>query len=105
MRFRREQHLELLTFGRVDRQIFVELFGPLVGLEDEWRSQGAREEEVSLEAFDWDDVPTIDCGGDMGPRKDQQPLILEETLEYRLERDHLGRTVKLLKGRAAIGLP
>jgi len=62
MRFRREQYLELLTFGRVDRQIFVELFGPLVGLEDEWRSQGARKEEVSLEAFDWDDVPTIDCG-------------------------------------------
>jgi hypothetical protein len=105
MRFHREQYLELLTFERVDRQMFVELFGPLVGLEDEWRSQGAREEEVSLEAFDWYYVPTIDCGGDMGPRKDQQPLVLEETVEYRLERDHLGRTVQLLKEKATIGLP
>ena len=105
MQFLREQYLELLTFGRAERQMFVELFGPLVGLEDEWREQGAQEEEISLEAFDWDYVPVIDCGGDMGPRKEREPLVLEDTAEYRLERDHLGRTVKLLKGRATIGLP
>ena len=105
MQFLREQYLELLTFGRAERQMFVELFGPLVGLEDEWREQGAQEEEISLEAFDWDYVPVIDCGGDMGPRKEREPLVLEDTAEYRLERDHLGRTVKLLKGKATIGLP
>jgi uroporphyrinogen-III decarboxylase len=105
MRFAREQYLELLTFGRVERQMFVELFGPLVGLEEEWRRQGAREDEISLEAFDWDWVPVTDCGGELGPRRDHEPLVLEETADYRLERDHLGRTVKLLKGMATIGLP
>ena len=41
MRWSREEYIELMTFGSVERQMFVELFGPLVGLEEEWRKQGA----------------------------------------------------------------
>ena len=39
------------------RPIFVELFGPLVGLEEKWRKQGVSEEEINMVAFDWDYVP------------------------------------------------
>ena len=32
MKFSKEQYIELMTFGHVERQMFVELFGPLIGL-------------------------------------------------------------------------
>ena len=41
MRFHREHYLDLMTFGHAPRPMFCELFGPLVGLADEWRAQGA----------------------------------------------------------------
>jgi len=105
MRFHREQYLDLLGFRGAVRPMFVELFGPLVGLEEEWRAQGAAEDEISMEAFDWDWVPTAPCGGVTGLFGAPPSRVLSETAEYRLERDGLGRTVKLPKGYATIGLP
>lgn len=54
MQFSRDENLGLLTSRSVERQMFVELFGLLVGLEDEWRAQGATQEEMDPVAFDWD---------------------------------------------------
>ncbi|MBI2439985.1 MAG: hypothetical protein HYV35_01285 [Lentisphaerae bacterium] len=105
MRFSREQYIELKTFGRVERQMFVELFGPLVGLAQEWRAQGATEEEISLVAFDWDYVPLAHCGGHTGAMGGSEPKVIEDTPEYRLEKDCLGRTLKLFKKSATIPLP
>ncbi len=105
MRFDRERYLALHTFGAADRPMFVETMGPLVGLEEEWKAQGASDDELSLRAFDWDYVPRSGCGGFMLPRGDGVTTLIEETAEYRLERDHLGRTVKLMKGKATIPLP
>lgn len=105
MRWRREQYLDLVTFGQADRPMFVELFGPLVGLPDEWREQGATQDEIDLVAFDWDYVPVVRCGGDTGFRGEDRSEVLEETAEHIIRRDHLGRTVKLCKGFATIGLP
>ena len=67
MRWTREQYIELMTFGQAPRPMFCELFGPLVGLDDEWREQGADEQEIAMVAFDWDYVPYVECGGDCGP--------------------------------------
>jgi hypothetical protein len=39
--------------------MFSELFGPLVGLSQEWTAQGASREELDLTAFDWDYVPYV----------------------------------------------
>jgi uroporphyrinogen-III decarboxylase len=105
MRFTREQYIDLLTFGPVERQMFVELFGPLVGVEEEWRRQGARDGELTLEDFDWDYVETTGCGGTTGAFPRAQPTVIEETAEYRVERDYLGRTVKLFTSMATISLP
>jgi uroporphyrinogen-III decarboxylase len=105
VRWHREKYLELMTFGRVERQMFVELFGPLVGLDAEWRAQGATPEEIDLVAFDWDYVDTVGCGGSCGPRGGAPEVVLEETDEYLLKRDRLGRTMKLCKGVATIALP
>ena len=68
MQFTRERYLELMTFGQFERQMFVELFGPLIGLDEEWRGQGASADELSLVAFDWDRVATTGCGGHTGWR-------------------------------------
>ncbi len=105
MRFTREEYLELLTFGHVERQMFVELFGPLIGLEKEWREQGATDDEINLIAFDWDYVQVIGCGGNTSAFGSKKTITIEENDEYLIQRDYLGRTVKLIKSVATIALP
>ena len=105
MKWRREDYLDLMTFGETPRPMFCELFGPLIGLAEEWRDQGANEDEIAMVGFDWDYVPYVDCGGVCGPFDAPESVVLEETDTYRIERDYLGRTVKLCKGTATIPLP
>jgi uroporphyrinogen-III decarboxylase len=105
MQFHRKQYLDLMTFGHVERPMFVELFGPLVGLEDEWRAQGATPDEISLEAFDWDYVPVVNCGAATGVFGGSTPVVLEETDEILIMRDEMGRRTKLIKRSATIPLP
>ncbi len=105
MRFTRDEYISLMTFAGTGRPMFAELFGPLVGLEDEWRRQGATEEEISLEAFDWDYVPVVQCGGATGVFGGPEPVTLEETDEFLVQRDMLGRTMKLIKRSSTIPLP
>jgi uroporphyrinogen-III decarboxylase len=105
MRFLREEYIDLMTFGPVERQMFVELFGPLVGVRDEWAAQGASPEELDLVAFDWDYVPIVDCGGNTLVHGGEPEAVLEETDEYVIERDRLGRRMKLFKNVASIPLP
>lgn len=105
MKWTGKQYVELMTFGEFERPMLCELFGPLVGLPEEWRKQGAAEDEINMVGFDWDYVPIVDCGGNCGPFGTPKPVIIEETDEYRIERDHLGRTSKLCKGTATISLP
>ncbi|MBP6506613.1 MAG: hypothetical protein KA257_03525 [Opitutaceae bacterium] len=104
MRWNREQYLDLMTFGHAPRPMFTELFGPLVGLDAEWRAQGATEAEINMTAFDWDYVPYVFCGGYtnmQGPPS----AVLEDNAERRVERDFLGREMLLLKQTATIPLP
>ena len=105
MRWSREEYIELMTFGQVKRQMFVELFGPLVGLENEWLVQGASPGEIDLIDFDFDYVPIIGCGGNTGLRGGVKPRILENTTEHLIEIDEFGRKTKLCKGKATIALP
>ena len=105
MKWTREEYIELLTFGKVNKQMFVELFGPLIGLEDEWKKQGATEDQLNLTAFDFDYVPAVGCGGNTGLFGGYERKIIEDTAEYTISRDELGRTMKLPKGFATIALP
>jgi uroporphyrinogen-III decarboxylase len=105
MQFHREEYLDIVTFGQFERQIFVELFGPLIGLEEEWLAQDASREEIDMVAFDWDWVDVVQCGGNTGLFGGQKRVVIEDTERYLIERDELGRTVKLCKGYATIPLP
>ncbi|MCG3180367.1 MAG: hypothetical protein BIFFINMI_02727 [Phycisphaerae bacterium] len=105
MKFDREYYVELMTFGRVDRPMFCELFGPLVGLDAEWRAQGASDDEIGLEAFDWDWTPFCHCPAPTGAVGLPESVVLEDNAEFAVRRDGLGRTTKLIKRSATIALP
>ena len=72
--------------------MFTELFGLLVGLDKEWIAQGATEAELSLDAFDWDYVDKVPCGGVTGFLGGVEEVVLEETDSYLIKRDRLGPT-------------
>jgi len=105
MRWDREEYISLLTYGGSERPMFTELFGLLQGLERQWREQGASDREISLEAFDFDYVRTVWCGGECGLLGGYTPETLEETAEYVISRDEYGRRSKLIKGVASLALP
>ncbi len=105
MKWHREEYLELMTFGNIQKPMFVELFGPLVGLPEEWKSQGATNGEINLTAFDYDYVAIADCGGITGLMGGFTPCVIEDNSDYRIEIDVYGRKTKLNKGYATIPLP
>ena len=101
----REDYLDHMTFRCNDRPLFTEIFGPIIGLKEEWDQQGATAEELDFSAFSYRceargsiPVNTGRCGG-------YPEEAIEETDEHRIWRDSLGRTVKLPKRVATIPLP
>ena len=101
----REEYLDHMTFRRNDRPLFTEIFGPIVGLKEEWEEQGAAPEQLDFSAFRYrcesrGHIP-VNTGKLGGP----PPQVLEETDEYLLSRDSYGRTVKMAKGVATLPLP
>ncbi len=104
MEWLRDAYLDYMTFRAAARPMLVELFGPLVGLEDEWRAQGASEDEINLTAFGFDfvrvhhvQVNTGLLGGD--------EQVLEETAEHVISRDAYGRRTRLMKGVSTLAHP
>jgi len=105
MKWTREQYLALMSDQKPERQMFTELFGPLVGLEKEWQEQGASEDELDLTAFCFDYVPVSYTGASTGLMGGFETSVLEETDDYLISHDTLGRTVKLFKKVATMPLP
>jgi hypothetical protein len=94
-----------MTFRRSDPPLFTEIFGPLIGLKEEWEAQGATPDELSFSAFRYRapaihriQVATGFFGG-------TPPEVLEETDTVRITRDGMGRTMRLQKRVATLALP
>lgn len=101
----RAEYLDYMTFQRNERPLFTEIFGPLIGLKEEWEEQGATLQELDFSAFTyrfetrgWIPIRTGRNGG-------YPEEVIEETPEHKTWRDDLGRTMKLPKAVATIGLP
>jgi uroporphyrinogen-III decarboxylase len=86
------------------RELFVELFGPLIGLEEEWAAQGASPEQIGLSTFCFDRLNVVNVPG-LGIINPLPDVTLEEDDKYLIQTDYLGRTVKLCKDSATIPLP
>jgi len=101
----REQYIAHCKYEFTGREMFCELFGPLASLEDEWRRQGATEKEIAMTAFDWDYVLKTGLAAHCGAITGRKSVILEDTPEYTISLDGLGRKMKLIKKSASIPLP
>ena len=104
MKWTREQYIDLMTYNHPERPMFSELFGPIVGLPEQWRAQGATEDMISLERFAFDYVPYTNVG-EFGPIHCPQPIVLKEDAVSYVGIDRLGRRVRLDKRTATIPLP
>ena len=105
MIWNREQYIAHCHYEFTGREMFCELFGPLHALEEEWRRQGATEKEIGMTAFDWDYVLYTHLPGNTGALTGRQEVILEDTPEYTISVDRMGRKMKLIKNSATIPLP
>jgi uroporphyrinogen-III decarboxylase len=105
MELNRKQYLDYMTFEKVDRPIFVELFGPLVGLPEEWETQGAAPDEIGMEAFGFDYVRRHNIDVNTFLLDQTEDIVLEENDEYLLTLDSLGRKMKMIKATATLPLP
>ena len=101
----RDEYLDYMTFRKNDRPLFTEIFGPIVGLKEEWERQGATLAELDFSAFKYRCesrafIPVITGRNGGYPEK-----LLEETDQYKIWYDGLGRTMKLPKGIATLAMP
>ena len=105
MQYDRDDYLNYLSGKKVDKPIFVEIFGPLIGLDEEWRAQGASDDELALTAYGFDSVKRFRVPVNCGFINGQERQILEDTDEYQISIDGYGRRMKLCKATATIPLP
>lgn len=105
MEVRREEYLDHMTFRANRRPLFTEIFGPMVGLKEEWVAQGAAQAELDLSAFRYRRHMVGGVPVNTGFLGGAEPRIVEETDEYIIGRDRYGRRVKLCKGVATLPLP
>jgi hypothetical protein len=101
----REEYLDHMTFWDNRPPMLCELFGPMVGLKDEWRDQGATEAELDMSAFEFREPGFASVPVNTGLRNPCPEELIEETDEYIIARDRYGRRAKLFKRKATIALP
>ncbi len=102
---RREEYLDYMTFQANDRPLFTEIFGPLIGLKDEWAEQGASPEELDHTAYAYRAPMRGGIPVNTGWIGGEPEEVLEETDDFRITRDRMGRTMKLSKGYSTLPLP
>ncbi len=105
MEVRREEFLDAMTFRANRRALFTEIFGPLVGLKEEWAAQGGTPQELDMSAFRYRRHQLGGVPVNTGYMGGQAEEVLEETEEHIIARDNRGRRVKLFKKSATIPLP
>ncbi len=105
MDIRREEYLDHMTFRANRRPLFTEIFGPLLGLKEEWAEQGASPGEIDMSAFRYRRPLFGPVPVNTGLAHPYPEEILEETDEFVVARDHYGRRVRLSKLAATLALP
>ena len=104
MKWTNKQYVDLMTYHHSERPMFSELFGPIVGLPEEWRAQGATEDMIAMHGFAFDYVPYYNLGN-LDSIHRQKEIVLEDNDRYYVAIDHYGRRVRMDKGTSTIPLP
>ena len=77
----REEYLDYMTFRSNQRPLFTEIFGPLLGLKEEWAAQGALPGEIDLSTFRFRFPAEAGLPVQTGWIGGEEPVILEETAD------------------------
>jgi uroporphyrinogen-III decarboxylase len=101
----REEFLDYMTFKRNDRPLFTELFGPIIGLKEEWEAQGATPAELDFSAFRYRCHESGGVPVNTWFRGGRPEEVIEETADHKIYRDGWGRTMHLPKAYATLALP
>ncbi|MFC1600943.1 uroporphyrinogen decarboxylase family protein [Candidatus Sumerlaeota bacterium] len=101
----RNEYLDHMTFQSNERPLFTEIFGPLLGLKEEWEEQGAAPAELDFSAFTYRCEARGGVRVNTGRNGGYPDELIEETDEHKIWRDGLGRTMKLPKMTATLALP
>lgn len=101
----REEYLDHMTFQSNLRPLFTEIFGPILGLKEEWEEQGATAEELDFSAFNYRCEANGHLGVKTGRNGGYPEELIEENEEYKIWKDGLGRTMQLPKQTATLALP
>jgi len=102
---RREEYLDYMTFRSNARPLFTEIFGPIIGLKEEWEAQGASPSELDFSAFTYRCEDRGSVSVNTGRLGGYDEVVLEENDAHRITRDALGRRMMLCKGMATLPLP
>ncbi len=100
----REQFLDWMTFKGGDKIPFTEIFGPIIGLKEEWFEQGASEAELDFSAFNYREPQFHRIGVSTG-RLGAFQKVIEESEEDIIYIDDLDRRLRLCRNMATIPLP
>ena len=100
----REEYLDWMTFRGGSRIPFTEIFGPLIGLKEEWEAQGATPAELDFSAFRYRCPKLARIPVNTG-RLTPARTVVEETPDTIRYRDDLGRILRLEKGVGTLPLP
>lgn len=84
----RERYIAHVKFEYTGAEMFCELFGPLLPLEEEWRKQGASAKEIGMTAFDWDYVLRTGLAAHSGVRSGIEPVVLSDDENETISIDH-----------------
>ena len=101
----REEYLDYMTFKSNERPLFTEIFGPILGLKEEWEEQGAIPEELDFSAFKYRFEARGGIPVNTGRMGGYPSQTIEENEDFKIYKDGLGRTMKLSKKVATLALP
>ena len=100
----RDEYLDWMTFKGGSRIPFTEIFGPIIGLKEEWEEQGASPQELDFSAFNYR-CPNIFRVPVATSRMGASRQVVDETEDTIVYKDDLGRELHLEKSAASIPLP
>jgi hypothetical protein len=105
MGVRREEYLDYMTFKSRKRALYGETLGPMVGLKDEWKAQGASDAELDLSAFEYREPLKYDCGiftGYYGPDQSEIISLTDEEIYYK---NYMGIRHRVVRASSTLGMP
>lgn len=101
----RREYLDHMTFTTNERPLFTEIFGPIIGLKEEWEQQGATEAELDFSAFHYRTAERGRVPVNTERNGGYPEQLISETDTLKVWRDGLGRTMHLAKGKSTISIP